>query len=210
MPLFYQHTINEHTKLAVWHITEPEDFFLNKVTLKNDVSHPHKRLQHLAGRFLLQLLEPQFPLDLISISDSKKPLLIDEAFHFSISHCGNYAATIVSNHALVGIDVELISPKIKKIHNKFLSEKEIKMVWDHCQREEDILKILTLFWSAKESMVKWYGKGKVDFKKDMQIQNLFVENDQGRISAYFGKEMKKELVIQFHFFDELCLAWVEE
>lgn len=209
MPLFYQHTINEHTKLAVWHITEPEGFFLNKVTLKNNVSHPHKRLQHLAGRFLLQLLEPLFPLDSISISASKKPLLIDEAFHFSISHCGNYAATIVSNQALVGIDIELISSKIKKIHNKFLSEKEIKILMAQCQSEEDILKILTLFWSAKETMVKWYGKGKVDFKNDMQIHNLFFKNDQGRISAYFGKEMKKELVIHFHFFDELCLAWVE-
>ncbi len=52
MPLFYQHNINEFTRLAIWHITEEEDFFLQKVPLKRDVSHAQKRLQHLAGRYL--------------------------------------------------------------------------------------------------------------------------------------------------------------
>ena len=209
MPLFYQHNINEHTKLAVWNITESEDFFLEKVELKNEVSHPHKRLQHLAGRFLLQFLEPQFPLDLISISASKKPLLLNEEFHFSISHCGNFAATMVSNRFLVGIDVELITPKIKKIQNKFLDEDELKILMNHCQSENDVLQILTLFWSCKETMVKWYGKGKVDFKKDMQIHFLSFENGKGTVGAYFGKEINKSLQIEFHFFDQLCLAWVE-
>ena len=53
MPLVYQQNINEATKMAVWHISEREDFFLKKVTLSNNITHPHKRLQHLAGRYLL-------------------------------------------------------------------------------------------------------------------------------------------------------------
>ena len=75
MPLFYQHNINETSKLAVWHITEPENFFLEKVQLQKEISHPHKRLQHLAGRYLLQLLHPGFPFHLIEIAESNKPLL---------------------------------------------------------------------------------------------------------------------------------------
>ena len=60
MPLFYQHNINESTKLAIWHITEEEEFFLRSVPLKRDVSHVQKRLQHLAGRYLLRELLPDF------------------------------------------------------------------------------------------------------------------------------------------------------
>ncbi|HVZ96535.1 MAG TPA: hypothetical protein VG847_06655, partial [Chitinophagaceae bacterium] len=89
MPLFYQHNINGNTRLAVWHIDEDENFFLGKVHLQKKISHPHKRLQHLAGRYLLQLLDPEFPLHSIAIADSNKPWLADASFHFSISHCGD-------------------------------------------------------------------------------------------------------------------------
>ena len=51
MPLVYQQNINESTRLGLWHIAEKEDFFLNQVPLKKEITHPHKRLQHLAGRF---------------------------------------------------------------------------------------------------------------------------------------------------------------
>jgi hypothetical protein len=43
MPLIYQHNINETTKAGIWHIEEAEEYFLSKVPLKKDVSHPHKR-----------------------------------------------------------------------------------------------------------------------------------------------------------------------
>ncbi|MEO6489716.1 MAG: hypothetical protein ABIO04_07235 [Ferruginibacter sp.] len=96
MPLVYQQNINESTRLAVWHITEAEDFFLQKTILPNSITHPNKRLQHLAGRHLLSELFEDFPLELIKIAEAKKPFLANEAFHFSISHAGDYASAIVS------------------------------------------------------------------------------------------------------------------
>jgi len=82
MPLFYQHNINQDTKLGIWHIEEPESFFLEKVPLKRDVSHPSKRLQHLAGRYLLSYLFPDFPLEEIQIADTRQPFLANEKYHF--------------------------------------------------------------------------------------------------------------------------------
>jgi hypothetical protein len=70
MPLFYQHNINRDTKLGIWRIDEPESFFLEKVPLKQDVSHPFKRRQHLAGRYLLSYLFPDFPVEEIRIADT--------------------------------------------------------------------------------------------------------------------------------------------
>ena len=72
MPIFFQQQINEYTRLGVWKIEENEAFFKGNVPLHRDVTHPHKRLQHLAGRFLLQYLFPDFPYHLIEIADTRK------------------------------------------------------------------------------------------------------------------------------------------
>lgn len=208
MPLFYQHNINDATKLAVWHITEDEAFFLKKVAIQKEITHPHKRLQHLAGRYLLKILHPDFPLHLIEIATSKKPLLANHEFHFSISHCGDYAAAIVSENKIVGIDVELITPKIELIKNKFLNEFEITLSETASQTLK--YQLLTLFWSSKEAIYKWYGKGALSFKKNMGLEQLFFENERGIIDAYFLKDERIDLKIEFRFFGNLCLAWVVE
>ncbi|HEV8081101.1 MAG TPA: 4-phosphopantetheinyl transferase, partial [Chitinophagaceae bacterium] len=91
MPVLYEH-INDFAKIAIWHIAEEKKFFLQKVPLQREITHPHKQLQHLAGRYLLQHLYPDFPYHLIEIADTRKPFLPDEEYHFSISHCGDYAA----------------------------------------------------------------------------------------------------------------------
>jgi phosphopantetheinyl transferase len=209
MPLFYQHNINDSIKLAVWHITENEDFFLEKVSVKKEIMHPHKRLQHLAGRYLLQILHPDFPFQLIEIAESKKPFLTNEKFHFSISHCHNYAAAIVSENNPVGIDVELITPKIQLVKKKFLSEAELKLstAFNHEPATfQD--QFLTLFWSTKEAIYKWHGKGPLSFKNNMRLNELFFENGHGFINANFINEEIIELRIEFIFFGELCLAWI--
>ncbi len=124
MPLFYQQDINLTTKLGVWKIEESEDFFLLSVPLQRTITHPHKRLQHLAGRYLLPFLFPDFPHEEIEIADTRKPFLPDEQYHFSISHCGDYAAAIVSSTERVGIDIEMITPRVDRIKHKLLHEDE--------------------------------------------------------------------------------------
>jgi 4'-phosphopantetheinyl transferase len=202
MPLFYQHNINDTFKLAVWHITESETFFLEKVHLQKTISHPHKRLQHLAGRYLLQLLRPGFPLYLIEIAESNKPLLTDESVYFSISHCGDYAAAVINEISSVGIDVELITPKVELIQHKFLSTVELKML------PEADKTFLTVCWSCKEAVYKWFGKGGVDFKDHIIIKNISARNNDGTIECMFAKEGEKKLDVHFHLFENLCLAWV--
>ena len=209
MPLFYQHNINDSAKLSVWHITETEDFFLEKVHIKKEITHPHKRLQHFAGRYLLQLMEPAFPMHLISISESKKPLLSNKEFHFSISHCGDYAAAILSQNIKVGIDVELVTPKIEAIKTKFLTEYELDLADSIANNLPGINhKIVTLFWSSKEAIYKWYGEGALSFKRNMGMNHVFFENGKGFIGAHFIKDERVNLKIEFQFFNNLCLAWV--
>jgi phosphopantetheinyl transferase len=156
MPLIYHNQINSDTKIGVWHITEAENFFLQKVT----------------GRHLLLDLFPEFPLPLIQIADTRKPFLADEAFHFSISHCGDYAAAIVSTQNRVGVDIEIPHPKIERIQHKFITKSETELIATIDKNGHPEFSGLTMAWSIKEAMFKWQGIGEVDFKKHMQITSI--------------------------------------
>jgi phosphopantetheinyl transferase len=212
--LFYQHTINANTALGIWAIEENEPFFSSIVPLERDIVHPHKRLQHLAGRYLLKHLFPDFPYNLIRIADTRKPFLSNDAYHFSISHCGDFAAAIVSKTKRVGIDIELVKPKVDMIKHKFLAENELifleesRMVFAGAAPPE--LTGLTLCWSAKESVYKWYGFGNVDFKKHIQLIHPLSPGREGDIEQFYNfcKEEPVPLTINSKLFNGLVLSYV--
>ena len=209
MPVFFQHQINDNTRLGIWKIEETEEFFKGNVPLHREVTHPHKRLQHLAGRFLLQYLFPDFPYQLIEIADTRKPFLPDEQYHFSISHCGDYAAAIVSRNKRVGIDIEIPVEKIGRIMYKYLSAKEHEIfnLVPGAESDSTIMSFdePTLLWSAKEAVFKWYGNGGVDFRR--QIQLLKQHEGTETIDCFFSKD-ESELFIHYRQFEGLVLAWV--
>jgi phosphopantetheinyl transferase len=209
MPLVYQQNINENTKLAVWHIAEPEDFFLMRVPLQKEITHPHKRLQHLAGRYLLTELFEDFPLELIKIADTKKPFLPNEAYHFSISHCGDYAAVIVSSEHRAGVDIEIVSEKVVRIKDKFLSEGEqqiIKNVFNPLYPNV-ISTGITLAWSVKETMFKWYGLGGIDFKEHLHIEKIELHSNECMVNCQFFKNGTFSLKVHGLMFNNNVLTW---
>ncbi len=202
MPIFFQQQINESTRLGIWKIEETEEFFKGNVPQHRDVTHPHKRLQHLAGRFLLQFLYPAFPYELVQIADTRKPFLPDEQYHFSISHCGDYAAAIVSRNSRVGVDIEIPSEKIERVKEKFLSDRERTALINRHLYEDR--KHLTTLWSCKEAVFKWFGDGGVDFSEEIQLSPEKANDDS--IPCLFTKT-NTELRICYHAFDQLVLAW---
>src|SRR5687767_7247509 len=150
---------------------------------------------------------PDFPYELIQIADTRKPFLPEEQYHFSISHCGDFAAAIVSRDKRVGIDIEIPVEKIARIQDKFLSGEEKKVFNvsmfnaqfpipnpqlptpnSRLQTPVPIAigtRLPTLLWSAKESVFKWYGEGGVDFRLNTQLREM---NQNGEtIGCYFSK-----------------------
>ncbi len=213
MPLFYQHNINEHCRLGIWKIEEPEKFFLAKVPLSREVSHPHKRLQHLAGRFLLPSLFDDFPIEEIVIADTRKPYLENEKYHFSISHCGQFAAAMVSDSFRVGIDIEVVTEKIERIQHKFLIPEEYGLAsaaWKKIARQKSDQQLLTLLWSAKEAIFKWYSLGNMDFKEDMRLRERIIRQENEEFILPFEFRKFKSIPVNIHgkFFPEIVLAWV--
>ena len=209
MPVFYQQTIDRHTKLGIWKIEETEQFFLETVPLQSEITHPHKRMQHLAGRYLLRYLFPDFPYDLIRIADTRKPFLVNDIYHFSISHCGDFAAAIVSSEKRVGVDVEIFSEKIERVKDKFVNKVEENTI-AHFAPDNHLNKFLTLMWSCKESIFKWYGSGQVDFRKHMQMQAIhFDERREVVLSDFlFSKERPKLLKLRSVLLEKFVLSWI--
>jgi phosphopantetheinyl transferase len=209
MPMVYQQNINPSTRLGVWHIKEEESFFTTHVSVQRSITHPHKRLQHLAGRFLLKELFPDFPYSLIRIADTRKPFLENEAYHFSISHCGDYAAVLVSSEMRVGVDVELISNKVDRVKHKFLSPAEQNIITDLSGADDDLNKtLLTCAWGIKESLYKWFGVGEVDFIEHLQINQLNLNGNTGTALCKILKAGQVNLLVHFLFFNGNCISWV--
>jgi phosphopantetheinyl transferase len=203
VPVFFQHSVSNTTRLGIWKIEESEAFFKRNVPLHREVTHPHKRLQHLAGRFLLQFLFPDFPYELVKIADTKKPYLPGEQFHFSISHCGDYAAAIVSKDQRVGIDIEIPVEKIIKIQHKYLSDEERRIF--NIQLPDPDHRLLTLLWSAKEAVYKWFGDGEVEFIEHIRLKNL--DKNESTFQCLFTKNSHQQ-VIHYRIFDSLVLTWL--
>ncbi|MDB5253338.1 MAG: hypothetical protein JWP27_2507 [Flaviaesturariibacter sp.] len=207
MPIFFETEPATGTKLAVWKIEEDEGFFSSRVPLQRTITHPHKRLQHLAGRWLLQHLFPEFPLDLIRVADTRKPYLHDEAFHFSISHCGDFAGAIASRDHRVGIDVEIVSEKVQRIRHKFVSAGEEQAL--DAALPGQVLEQATLLWSCKEALFKWHGKGGLEFREHMTataIQTLPGQAVETRFA--FTKERPVDVDIRSKLFPGLCVSWI--
>lgn len=206
MALFFQQNINQSSKLAIWKIDEPELFYTELVTISTTISHPHKRLQHLAGRYLLPFLFADFPHNSIEIAETRKPFLPTAEFQFSISHCADFAAAIVSKNKAVGIDIEMITERVHKIKHKYLHATEQAFVNDYPIEKQT--ELLTLLWSAKEAMFKWWGRGDIDFSEAMQIQS-FELKESGVIYTSFKKEkFETALELNYKIMDQMCLVWV--
>jgi len=146
-----------------------------------------------------------------------KPFISGDPYHFSISHCGNFAAAIVSTAERTGIDIEIPSSKVIRVRHKFLHAVE----WDAILRtanippatdittNEKLLRQITLMWSAKETVFKWYGSGEVDFSSHIRLhpppERMIKE---GIIDGLFVKSHPLQLQLHYIHFPDICLVWV--
>ncbi|KEQ29337.1 4'-phosphopantetheinyl transferase family protein [Pedobacter antarcticus] len=182
MPVIYKHEIDEQTTLAVWKIEEQEQELISGLQLKQHELdfiaslNKGKRLLHwLSTRLLLRtLLNTSAYID-VRMDDHGKPFLSDSSFHISLSHSYDYAAVMIGRTRSVGVDIEMIKPKIQSIKQKFLSLTEL----GELNLETNSLYIS---WCAKEAIYKWYGKKGLEFRKHIRLLP-FIPSDQGELQA---------------------------
>lgn len=151
---------------AIWKIEETERFFSDYTGLHSTIKSEQRRLEFLAGRFLLKHLVPELNLFNISTSAVGKPFLMNDALpYFSISHSYPFVAVAISQVQHVGIDVQVYQSKIVRLQHKFLSEKEQQLCTNEVEK-------LTIAWCTKEAVFKKFALHAVDFIEHMPISEL--------------------------------------
>lgn len=170
MPLLQQWNINNLGRAAIWKIEEPEDFFVKSTGIASAIKNEKRRIEHIAGRFLLQYLDKDFPLAAISNDGHDKPRIPGNDWFFSISHSWPYVAVAIDPLFEAGIDIQTWHPRIEQIKHKYLSDEEQAML----QHDP---KLFIQAWCAKEAVYKWHGRRGVEFIGELPIISLERNND---------------------------------
>src|ERR1035437_1747349 len=106
MPLYKEWNVGDDGVAAIWKIEEPESFFKERTGLESGIKNEKRRIEYLAGRFLLKHLEEEFPLHTIQKDEHDKPRIDNNHFFFSISHSWPYIAVVVDPLSEAGIDIQ--------------------------------------------------------------------------------------------------------
>lgn len=153
--------------MALWHITENEAFFLEKLPLNDadrsdlDARKGRRRLEWLAGKYLVQWLI-DFKFKIVK-DEFGKPHLDGSDLQISISHSSEYAVAIVSPNP-VGIDIQEVTPRLDRIAWRVMNKNKLQQL-DPVHR----LDHLHTYWCAKEALYKAYGWRELDFRKNIVI-----------------------------------------
>jgi len=177
MAVVFSKNISKECVVTLWKIEEDAHFFLKYLHLKKEeliiysnASHATKQLEWLASRTCVKYSVEQLEHNYHGIEKDEynNPYLSKIKGYVSISHTSNYAVAVVSLEKEVGIDIEKISVKLRRVAHKFLSEPE------RLHAGDDLLQ-MCIYWCAKESLYKWYGKKNLSFKDNIFI-HPFGEN----------------------------------
>ncbi len=191
MPLFYQYNHPPDFELAIWNIEEEEAWFLERVRLdaleKGQLAtiKGHRRLEWLAVRYLLSQMLGDTSGAMVK-DEYGKPHLEHLPLHISLSHSHGLAAVIVANQP-TGIDIQKLVPKIERIAHRVMRPEELASLQDTTRIEH-----LHVYWGAKESLYKAYGRRELHFSQHIFIEPFTFDLQRGYCRGHIVKENYEE------------------
>ena len=183
MPIEYIKSLSDGSSLALWRIEENERQLLDHLQLSSrefdelqSIRSEEGRVRSLAGRKALNSLFEQDVSECLK-DEHGKPFVLGYEGYVSLSHSFDFAIAMTHPEFPVGVDIEIVQPKIRRIQGKFLRASEI----DFIDRQHDI-QMLYACWCAKEAVFKWQGKKGISLKQNIEIQP-FVLEEKGHLEA---------------------------
>lgn len=177
--LYAKEYITESTLIGVWKIEESREELLSMLSHHEWIKNIHtiksesRILEILSARILIKELTGEEKE--VYYNDSGKPFLIDQSHHISVSHTKNYVAVAINKEKHIGLDIEYISEKIKRVQSRIIAQRE------YIDKEHELAHLL-LHWSAKEAMFKFIDVEGVDFIKHLFVDS-FNPNKEGSFRA---------------------------
>ncbi len=162
MPIYQIFSIESHTKVYVWKISESFNELFRSVVLK-DVSlarvEKMKAESHQKGFLAVRKLLEVAGYDDFDLyyDDFGKPNLNDRK-HISISHSNDFSVIAISDYNL-GIDLEILKDKTLKLAPRYMDVSHLENL-----SKEEALKKATVIWGIKESIFKIKNIEGISFK----------------------------------------------
>jgi 4'-phosphopantetheinyl transferase len=194
MPLIKIQDTGKQCGWVLWFISEKEEeiALLLKENPDSSIVHNIKRLEWLAGRLALQHLTKYFGLEYEGTMKDEfgKPYLKNLPHHISLSHSFPYVAAQIDLNHEIGIDLEQPKSKLLTIAHRILSPDEL------ADAGTDVVKHC-VYWCAKESLYKAYGKKGLFFSGHIYVEPFTLKNTgdiHGRINF---EEDKREFTMTY-------------
>jgi 4'-phosphopantetheinyl transferase len=190
---------------GLWKITEPETVLQSRLlkvdSIPENVTHPNKRLEFLSARVLAKTLLEQrgFTYSGINKNEAGKPYFNNHTLQLSLSHSFPYVAALLHTTHAAGIDVEQPKAKLLKIAPRILNPVEL----DDAGNDETKL---CVYWCAKESLIKVYGKKDLVFATEMSIDSFRLETC-GTITGHILKnETNMTIPLTYQIFEGFVMV----
>jgi 4'-phosphopantetheinyl transferase EntD len=204
MPLSKIETMGSQSAWGLWFISEeePDLSYVSYESCPDDIIHPQKRLEYLAGRALIKTLVESIQVTYEGLRKDEfgKPFLKVHAHAISLSHSYPYVAAQIDRDQPVGIDVEQVKEKLRQVGPRILSPKEVENAGDSLVK-------LCIYWCAKEALYKIHGKRNLLFSDHLKIHPFSLQETgqlRGTIDVApspadvrLGYEVTKEYVVVF-------------
>lgn len=201
MPLFSHKHLHPEGEVGLWDIREDETWFKNRLNIfpeeaKNlsRIKGQGRRLEWLGARYLLHQMSQRKDRGALIKDEFGKPHLENSEWQISISHSAHMAAAIAAPHS-VGIDIQIFVPKIARLAHKYMRPEEMDSLSNPTE-----LQHLHVYWCAKETLYKIYGRKLLDFKKNIHV-TPFTYNKGG--GQFKGRVTKDDFDRSFHLFYEV-------
>ena len=189
MGVILKNDLGEGCKLGIWEISESYDELRSKLSLESEevktlegFRNPNRKLEWLSVRTLINDMAGKNSR--IIYNEDRKPFLLDNSSHISISHSRDYTSILLSRFKRVGIDLEFMSHRISRISDRFINQNE--KITD----SPELLRYhLYIHWCAKEALYKICDKKNINFKKNLTIKPFEPEDEgiiQGTVDNIYG------------------------
>jgi len=191
---------------GLWKITEPEDTLLNFIkeheSISSEITHPQKRLEFITGRILAQIILEKLGRSFKGVTkdDYGKPFYKSNSVHLSLSHSYPYVAALADTQKSVGIDVEQIKSKLQRIAPRILHPLEL----DNAESNETKL---CIYWCAKETLVKVYGKKDLIFSEHLIISPFQLQKQGSVTGKIIANNTETIIPLYYQVYDGFVLVF---
>jgi phosphopantetheinyl transferase len=190
---------------GLWKVEEDESVLAQSLdpyeSVPADITNSQKRLEWLTARVLVKAIMARAGLSYHGIVKDEfgKPFPRDSDYQLSLSHSYPYVAAVLDANTAVGIDLEQPKTKLLRIAPRVLHPDELE------DAGENLIKHC-VYWCAKESLVKVYGKRNLVFAENLRIEPFLLGESGDIVGRIIVDETERMVPLYYRVFPNFVLV----